>query len=140
MIALERFAFLKWDDFKDITQPLFPSWMMFASNFIWGQIGKGTKKASPYKTLSQENLGKKCLDTMKPLSDWLGTKRYFFGEENLTILDIIVFGMTTQVFQMSPDKSEVKKNVQTLGNLVQHNKTIKEVIFSDWDDLLHKEA
>ena len=57
----------------------------------------------------------------------------------MTLLDIVVFGFTTQVFHMSPDCSKIKQNYETLENIVQHNKTVKETVFPDWDDLLYKE-
>ena len=57
----------------------------------------------------------------------------------MTLLDIIVFGYTTQVYHMSPDNSKIKQNYDTLENVVQHNKTVKEIVFPDWDELLWKE-
>ena len=108
------------------------------SNFVWKQIGKGTKKTSPFGSLTHEQLANKSLNVMKSLSQYLGSKKYFFGDQ-MTLLDIIVFGFTTQVFHMSPDCSKIKQNYETLENIVQHNKTVKETVFPDWDDLLYKE-
>ena len=75
---------------------------------------------------------------MKLLSQFLGSKRFFFGDQ-MTLLDIIVFGFTTQVYYMSPDASKIKQNYETLQNMVDHCKTVKEVVYPDWEALLYKE-
>ena len=56
----------------------------------------------------------------------------------MTLLDIIVHGFTTQVYYMSPDSSKIKQNYETLQNMVDHCKTVKEVVYPDWEDLLYK--
>ena len=75
---------------------------------------------------------------MTSLSQFLGSKKFFFGEQ-MTLLDIIVHGFTTQQLIMSPDSSKIKQNYETLQNIVQHNSTVKEIVYPDWDNLLHKE-
>ena len=74
---------------------------------------------------------------MKSLSQFLGSKRFFFGDQ-MTLLDIIVHGFTTQVYYMSPDSSKIKQNYETLQNMVDHCKTVKEIVYPDWEDLLYK--
>ena len=74
---------------------------------------------------------------MKSLSQFLGSKRFFFGDQ-MTLLDIIVHGFTTQVYCMSPDSSKIKQNYETLQNMVDHCKTVKEIVYPDWEDLLYK--
>jgi len=138
MMALERFFWLKCDDFKELTPPIFPSMIpSFMHNFVWNHIGKGTKKTSPFGKLTHEELASKSLKVMKSLSQFLGSKRFFFGDQ-MTLLDIIVHGFTTQVYYMSPDSSKIKQNYETLQNMVDHCKTVKEVVYPDWEDLLYK--
>ena len=109
----------------------------FMHNFIWNHIGKGTKKTSPFGTLTHEELASKSLKVMKSLSQFLGSKRFFFGDQ-MTLLDIIVFGFTTQVYYMSPDSSKIKQHYDTLQNMKQHCNTVKEVVYPDWEALLYK--
>merc|ERR1719491_2346399 len=55
MMALERFYWLKCDDFKEVTPPIFPSMIpSFMHNFIWNHMGKGTKKTSPFGKLTRK--------------------------------------------------------------------------------------
>jgi glutathione S-transferase len=74
---------------------------------------------------------------MKSLSQFLGSKKFFFGDQ-MTLLDIIVHGFTTQVYYMSPDCSKIKQGYETLQNMRQHCNTVKEIVYPDWEDLLYK--
>lgn len=138
MLALERFAFFKWDDYKDISQPLFPPIMQFASNFIWGRMGAGMKKANgPVGKLTEEQLANRAYINLKTLSQYLGNKKFFFGDD-MTLLDMIVFGYATQILVNTPASSKMRQKAESFENLVQHHQTMKKTVFPDWDDLLFK--
>ena len=111
--------------------------LQFASNFIWGRMGKGQKKGSPFGSLTEEQLANRSYETLKTLSQYLGNKSYFFGD-TISLIDIAVFGFTTQLYYMTPESSKMRQKAETLENIVQHNQNIKKTVFPDWDDLLHK--
>ena len=111
--------------------------LQFASNLIWGHIGSGTKKNSPFGKLTDEQLATRAYNNLKNLSQYLGDKQFFFGD-NMTLLDIIVFGYITQLFCNTPDASKMKKKAESLENIVQHHQTMKKAVYPDWDDLLFK--
>ncbi len=139
MMAIERFGFFKWDDFKDINPSIFPKPMRFMSNFIWKTMGKGLRKANPgFAGLTHEQLAEKSKEYLECLSKFLGNNKFFFGNDCPSLLDTIVFGYTNQLFYMSPESSKIRLKAESFDNLVAHHKNIKETYFADWNELLHK--
>ena len=62
--------------------------LQFATNFLWNHVGKGLKSKSPFGTLTPEQLANRSYSTLKLLSQYLGTKKFFFGD-TMSILDMI---------------------------------------------------
>ena len=137
-LALERFAFSKFEEFQDLNSNIFPKFVRFMGGFIWGRIGKGMRKVSPFGKLSKEKLADKSFEILNSLSKFLDNKKFFFGD-TMTLLDIVVFSYLTQIYFMSPDSSLIKKQAETIENLKEHHSMIKEMVYPDWDDLLYKD-
>jgi len=116
MVALDRFFWHKWDDYKDITPNLFPPMLQFATNFLWNHVGKGLKSKSPFGTLTPEQLANRSYSTLKLLSQYLGTKKFFFGD-TMSILDMIVFGYTTELLNEPEALDKNLKLWRTLCNI-----------------------
>ena len=51
-------------------------------------MGKGIKSKSPFGTLTSEQLANRSYNTLKLLSQYLGSKKFFFGD-TMSILDMI---------------------------------------------------
>lgn len=137
-LANERFRIFKWDNFKDITQHLFPPMLRPFTGLLWHVQGKKIGKQTGLGKLNKDQLAQKSHENLLLLSKYLGNKKFFFGE-NLTLLDIIVFGYTTQVLHMQPYSSLIKIRMECVENIVNHNKMMKELAFPDWNSILYKD-
>ena len=62
--------------------------LQFATTFLWNHVGKGIKSKSPFGTLTSEQLANRSYNTLKLLSQYLGSKKFFFGD-TMSILDMI---------------------------------------------------
>ncbi|XP_022171231.1 failed axon connections [Myzus persicae] len=73
---------------------------------------------------------------LKVLSDVLGDKLYFFGNEPST-LDVVAFANLAQLFFLDKDVECPLRDylVDNFGNLVEHTNRIKERCFPDWEDM-----
>uniref|UniRef100_A0A0P6G316 Failed axon connections n=1 Tax=Daphnia magna TaxID=35525 RepID=A0A0P6G316_9CRUS len=75
-------------------------------------------------------------EDLKALSELLADKPFFFGDEP-TLLDVVVFASTAQIYFISDDAKYALKEfmVEQCANLVGHVSRIKERCFSDWDEI-----
>jgi len=75
-------------------------------------------------------------DDLKVLSDMLGDKTYFFGDEPTT-LDVVVFSNIAQLTVVDKEvKHELRDWLLENGqNLVQHFEKIKEKYYPDWQEM-----
>lgn len=78
-------------------------------------------------------LGKEDLNT---LSELLADKPFFFGDEP-SLLDIVVFSSTAQIYFISDEAKYALKEfmVEQCPNLVGHVSRIKERCYPDWDEI-----
>lgn len=78
-------------------------------------------------------LGKEDLNT---LSELLADKPFFFGDEP-SLLDIVVFASTAQIYFISDESKYALKEfmVEQCANLVGHVSRIKERCYPDWDEI-----
>lgn len=70
------------------------------------------------------------------LSELLADKPFFFGDEP-TLLDVVVFATTAQIYFISDDAKYALKEymVEHCANLVGHVSRIKERCYPDWDEI-----
>jgi len=75
-------------------------------------------------------------EDLKALSELLADKPFFFGDEP-TLLDVVVFSSTAQIYFISDDAKYALKEfmVEQCANLVGHVSRIKERCYSDWDEI-----
>jgi len=73
---------------------------------------------------------------LKVLSDVLGDKLYFFGNEPTT-LDVVAFANLAQLYFLDKEVECQLRDylVDNFENLIQHTNRIKERCFPDWDDM-----
>ncbi|XP_050546728.1 failed axon connections [Daktulosphaira vitifoliae] len=73
---------------------------------------------------------------LKVLSDVLGDKLYFFGNEPTT-LDVVAFANLAQLYFVDKEVECPLRDymVDNFENLVAHTNRIKERCFPDWDDM-----
>jgi glutathione S-transferase len=73
---------------------------------------------------------------LKVLSDVLGDKLYFFGNEPTT-LDVVAFANLAQLYFIDKEVECQLRDylVDNFENLVEHTNRIKERCFPDWDDM-----
>lgn len=137
MMALERFNFFNHDDFNDINPSFVPRPARILRNLIWRAFAKKLKKANPrYANMSNEKTAEATCEIWQNFANLLGNNKYFFGNDQITLLDIIVFGYTTQILYMQPVGSKIRFKAETIEKMVEHNRNVKKVAFPDWDDLL----
>lgn len=75
-------------------------------------------------------------EDLKALSELLADKPFFFGDEP-TLLDVVVFSSTAQIYFISDDAKYALKEfmVEQCANLVGHVSRIKERCYPDWDEI-----
>ncbi|XP_065209985.1 failed axon connections [Planococcus citri] len=80
-----------------------------------------------------EEFGK---NDLKVLSDLLGDKPYFFGDEP-TVLDVVAFSQLAQVYFVDKEVEYPLRDYlnENFSNLVGHVNRMKERCFADWDDI-----
>lgn len=80
-----------------------------------------------------EEFGK---NDLKVLSEVLGDKPYFFGDEP-TSLDVVAFPNLAQIYFVDKDFSYPLRDymIENFSNLVGHVNRMKERCFPDWDDI-----
>jgi glutathione S-transferase len=75
-------------------------------------------------------------EDLKALSELLADKPFFFGDEP-TLLDVVVFSSTAQIYFISDDVKYALKEymVEHCANLIGHVSRIKERCYPDWDEI-----
>ena len=129
-LDVERFYWKKWDDYKDLIPPLTPPKLNFLMSTLWNMLGKGTKKRWNVGSLTKEKLEGATEQYLETLSKFLDSKKFMFGDE-ITLLDIILFGVTTLFYYCTPENSKMKEIAESFENLKNHNTRMKEEIFPD---------
>ncbi|VVC30135.1 Thioredoxin-like fold,Glutathione S-transferase, C-terminal-like,Failed axon connections,Metaxin [Cinara cedri] len=73
---------------------------------------------------------------LKVLSEFLGDKLYFFGNEPTT-LDVVVFANLAQLYFLEKEVECQLRDyfVDNFENLVEHTNRIKERCFPEWEDM-----
>ncbi|XP_077991317.1 failed axon connections homolog [Glandiceps talaboti] len=86
---------------------------------------------------SKEEIYRIGQDDMRAISNYLGEKNFFFGDEP-TVIDATLFGILAQIVWAMPGSPHEKVVTDELTNLKAYCERIKEKYFPDWDDLLAK--
>ena len=129
-LDIERFYWKKWDDYKDLIPPFTPPALNFLSSTLWNMLGKGSKKKWGVGALPKEKLEEATSGYLDTLSKFLGTKKFMFGDE-ITLIDIIIFGVLTLFYYCTPEGSKMKEIAESFANLKEHNQRMKEKIWPD---------
>lgn len=96
------------------------------------------QKWVPYGRHSDEEQWDFSCDDIQSLSDYLGDKKYFFGDEATTI-DCTLFGHLAQFLYIPLDFPQKHYMHNHCSNLVQYVERFKEQYWDDWDEVLKKQ-
>eukprot|EP00095_Tigriopus_kingsejongensis_P011044 maker-scaffold109_size355148-snap-gene-2.24 protein:Tk11044 transcript:maker-scaffold109_size355148-snap-gene-2.24-mRNA-1 annotation:"gst-n-metaxin-like protein" len=132
--ALDRYCFSQQDFTRWFALPGIPK---CALNLIFRSIRGMIRKAAWVQGMgrhSREDIEGLGLRDLKILSDALGDKKYFLGNERYSEADIAIFSVSAEILYCSPEDSvyTIALN-KDFPNLVRHTQTIKEQFWPDWE-------
>ncbi|XP_070555833.1 failed axon connections homolog [Ptychodera flava] len=86
---------------------------------------------------SKEEIYRIAHDDLRAISNYLGEKNFFFGDEP-TLIDATLFGLLAQVVFAMPGSPQEKAANEEFTNLKPYCERMKEKYFPDWEELLAK--
>jgi len=113
-------------------------WFHARINVFWVDLFQGMKKvrATGIGVHTPEEIIQMGKDDLQVLTDMLGDKPFFFGEEPTT-LDVVVFSNIAQLVAVEKEVAHPLRDwlLENAQNLVQHFEKMKEKYYPDWDEM-----
>ncbi|XKL63531.1 hypothetical protein PGB90_005895 [Kerria lacca] len=108
----------------------------FFFKYKYRRVGLKKLKAHGIGVHTPEEIDQLGKNDLKVLSDMLGDKPYFFGDEP-TNLDIVAFANLAQIYFVDKEVEYSLRDylIENFSNLVGHVNRMKERCFPDWDDI-----
>lgn len=108
----------------------------FIFKYKYGRNGLKKVKAQGIGVHTPEEIEELGKNDLKVLSEMLGDKPYFFGDEP-TNLDVVAFPNLAQIYFVDKEVEYPLRDymIENFSNLVGHVNRMKERCFPDWDDI-----
>lgn len=110
--------------------------LKMAYRFIYRRKGLKKVRATGIGLHAADEIVQMGKDDLKVLSDMLGDKPFFFGDD-ATTLDVVVFANVAQLAVIDKEVAHPLRDwlVDDAKNLVQHFDKIKDKYFPDWQEM-----
>jgi glutathione S-transferase len=107
-------------------------------SFLWGKLLPSTHKQRAahrnFTRHSNEELWSFSNDDLRALSQYLGTKEWFFGSQEATTADCVIFGHLSQFLYIPIDFPQQKFAKEHCPNLVDFIERFRAKYWPDWEE------